>query len=461
MAENNDLSGWMERVGILTPSQKAAQRMKEQQQQFANQLATIQAQQQQQQNNLKAGELSTGFGYPTYMINQGFSDNPGEAPIKPTMPTAKPYESPAQNDVLGAIGGGMFGADPSGRTPGIAPPEVTSKPASSMSDVFNRAAMAAAKSDPIMAMQLRAEALRAKQEEDKQARDEEDQKFQREEAARKRAQAGNSTEVFNVGVDGKPDWRQPMRYVRDADGQIIGTKPAGPPFKVSGGDVNISGLGEMMTGPQKGKAVTDFASTSIASENFINAAEPVYHLLEQGAKSGITGSLLAKIDNAVATVKTGIQAISSDPAALKSAELEITNSATWKAMAQKTHLSQSLLVGLMYADAAAWNKDGRISDADLRASGKKLGENLSDPASARDVLKQAIDQAQQRYTTEYENLPYADIKKDRKEQYDRIIARYDKFQKQFKPQATPVDKNDPAAVQARIKELEELLKANP
>lgn len=432
MAENNDLSGWMERAGILTPSQRAAERMKQQQQQYQNQLQMIQAQQAQQQNNLRAGELSTGFGFPTYMIEQAFSGSPGQGPIgaQPPSPGGS-YQSPAQDAVMGTMSGG-FGGDPSGRTPGIAPPEVTGKP-EPMSVRFGRAAKAALQSDPFMAMQLQAEALRAKQEEDKQARDEEDQLFQRNEEARKAAAAGNSTENFTVGVEGKPKWRQPMTYVRDTNGQIIGEKKAGPAYEVSGGDVNLSGIGDLMTGPAKSAAVRDFAKASTNAQNFIDAATPVYDLLSSGAKAGITADLMTKLDNAMATVKNGIQTLSSDPASLRAVEAEFAKDKAWTEAAKKTHLSMSLLTGLAYADAAAFNQDGRISDADLRASMKKLGGNLSDPESARQVLRQAIEQAKNRYISNYENLEYEDIRNDRKGQYDRVLGKYTEFEKKTAP----------------------------
>lgn len=426
MAENNDLSGWMERVGILSPSQKAAQRMKEQQQQFVNQLATIQAQQQQQQNNLKAGELSTGFGYPTYMINQGFSDNPGEAPIKPTMPTAQPYQSPAQDAVTGIMSGGGLGGNPAGATPGFAPPEVTGK-SDSMSARFARAAQAALKSDPYLAMQFQAEALRARQEEEKQAREAEDQDFQRSEEQRKRAQAGNPSDTYT--------FRRPngnivtARDKKDSVGRVIGQEILGE----GPNRQEVDNLSENRTKAQVGEDFTAFQTKVRSGMGFFDAVEGINKRIDSGeAKTGWVGNSVSFLDNALSGTKQILQYTKMLPEAQSYLDSADSNS-KWQKISTTTAISKSRYAELVFQLAAAQNKGGAITKKDVQSAEEQLGASLADPQKAKAVLNDVADRLPETVRIMHETAGNPELRAQMQPLYESFKARYAEYQSKRNP----------------------------
>lgn len=436
MAELTDLSKLLQSIGMKTPEELQAEAQARQMQQIQLQQQERQMGMSQQRNNLDVGQLSTGFGFPAYIAAQmktgGNMGNMGGINI-PGVPSQQPF----------------------GRTPGIMPGP-TSSPytplqgdSTKTSDQLRQLLQQANdRGDVASAARIRMALSQA-------VIQEQEQGFKANEDARQQAELNRPVQAGTVGVDGKPSWRQQQDLVYDETTKKWGYRDQGPAYEVSSGDTNID-VGGLLTGPREEAAAKDFATQTEATLNFLHAAAPVYKLLGEGAASGWTGGAMTKIDNALATARTSLDLLVDDPAQVsKMVNADFANTSKWKTIAGKTQLSNSALVGLAYTLAASYNKDGRISDKDMEKALTELGGNLSDPQSARRVLRQAINRAKDRYKTSWRTTsPLMGDKMRPKVQamFKDASGDFELFDQEN--QDTP---QGPDAIAARIAELEKQL----
>src|SRR6478736_5008153 len=395
MPDPNKFNGLLAQMGIMSPTEKA-------QANYQNQLSQLSQSMALRAQNLRAGEMGASFGFPAYMMEQAFHGGGKNQTFN--IPDLPQQESTVGQEAI--VGQQMQAGN-----------QLDSKG-------LEELAIQMQGMDPNRASGLQMMALQMRQQE--------------EEAAQKQAQLMKPTTMGTVGVAGNPAGRQEQYSQYNPDTKQYDIKNQGPAYEIGKqGDTNID-LGSVYTGTQQGKATGDFAKFNENTLNFLSSALPVHELLGKGAASGYTGDILTSIDNALATAKTSMTMLLDNPSrANEIVTAEFANKSKWKDVLQKTNLSQSALTGLAYTLAASYNQDGRISDKDLDNAFRELGGKLSNPESARTVLKAAILRNRDRYKNAYESIPDAVVKKNITGMYNKTLSNFDAFEKATKEDGKP------------------------
>lgn len=433
MADLSKFGGLLKQMGILSPSEKA-------QMQYQQQMEQLQASMAMRAQNLQAGQLGTSLGFPVYLMEQALRGGGPNASFNiPGIPA--PEDTSRQEQVIGGVMGNDLPSQ--GGISGNLPQQ----PMKYSQQLMMMAKKMLDLGDTNRASLLQQMAVTAAQDE--------------EEAARKQAEMTKPEGMGTVGVEGQPDFRQQQyREYNPLTGKYE-IKNQGPTYRVGSQDVNVNLDGELLTGPRQEAKIAEFSELTENTLNFFTSATPVYDLLGQGASAGITGELMTKLDNALATARTSMSLIADDePRIREMVDTEFSNTSKWKNIVGKTQLSQSALVGLAYTLAASYNKDGRISDNDMRKALEEIGGNLSDPASARRVLRQAVLRSGQRYKNAYRALPDSALKAKLKDQYEDTIGDFARFEKDSVevPAASAEDKKPNTMSQEDWDELQALRK---
>lgn len=404
MANATKFNGLLSQMGILSPSERA-------QLQYQQQMEQLHASIQMRNQNLQAGQLGTSFGFPVYMMEQavkgGGRNSTFKIPDLPQMEDTSAQEGVVRDTIgndlpsQGGISGTLKQSDQY---------MLLAKRMLEIGDT-NRASL------------LQQMAVQARY-------DEEELALKQEAEARQQAELMKPENLGTVGVTGQPTGRQELQRQFNPRTGAWDIKPMGPAYEVGSQDVNVNLPGEMFTGAKKQERLQQFSELTENTLNFFSSATGVYDLLSSGAASGFTGDAMTAVDNALATAKTSLSLLTDDDKEIRdmvSEELRANNK-KWDNVLAKTQLSQAGFVGLAYTLASSYNKDGRISDNDMRKALEELGGNLSDPASARRVLREAVVRAGGRLKNAYRITKHQGLDDDLERMYNDVIGDFTQFE---------------------------------
>lgn len=409
MAEPSKFSGLLQQMGILSPSEQAAQ-------QYQNQLQQLQAMQMTQQVANQGASRYGLFGGPVAQAEARRMGNPSSFKI-PELPQAENTQ-PAQQIMQGAMQSG----------------------ASQSSQLYKASQDFLKMGDTQRAYQAYAAAVQAAQLEQEEQRKQQELGLKLREDQRRQAELTKPENFGTVGVAGNPKGRQVLnRTYNEATGQWELT-PEGHSYEVSGGDTNVN-LGSLLTDAQAGDEVRKLADKVTAARGFTRLIGSVREQLQKGGKTGIPQQVFSFVDEVISTAKHVIV----DPD-VSGYAAELLSDGRWQEKMKATHISQSQLIQLAYQRAKMFDQDGRIAKDDFKNALDQLGARLSNPEAVLSVLLENAGQSIREIEEAYERTgaitKIPDGLKDLKGKLSQEYAELTKGSNDI-PEDTAISKNPP------------------